>query len=70
MEEGYKPYFYQCVKCEYVWNEVLHYEDRCVPMKGPCPSCGAKFGIIRALDPPYFKKGKKQLEREAKDAAV
>lgn len=67
---GLKVYFYKCVRCEHVWHEALPYEDRCLPMKDGCPSCHAKTGIMRALDPPYFKKGKKQLEKEAADAAV
>ena len=57
-----KIFSYRCEKCGFTWEEVLEdeYEERCRPMQEPCQSCGKEGHIIRALDPPIFKRVNKQ----------
>lgn len=54
-----KIFSYKCQKCGFIWEEVLPEEERCEPMEKPCQCCGKSGEIIRALDPPIFKRVQK-----------
>lgn len=51
-----KLYSYKCEKCGFIWEESLPEEERSVPMQAPCQSCNKSGHIIRALEPPIFKR--------------